>query len=355
MVGTTICSGAKGAFVHRCADAQSLIRARRGRVRRIPRACVPGVLALACVLSFAPASWCAGLPFGGLPARGERPGIFLQAADIPRAKALAEDAALSQGWVVRERGRTFAVFETALDEPATPGPPDETPPPFTLLRIRADFIRQPAGVNVYLFAQEVWFPRQSRQWVADVTPLYRSNLARALQSLQQRWDRFRRNKGRQLPTDGEPPLVRVEGQAEPRTLPADDDGVVSFSDQVIGATPVPDHSAVADPAAPGIDASMTPLPDPPADAEPAASGIDASMTPLPRQAPALDIAPSAMPDPGRWAYYAEQHAVQRGCDLDDLGAVLIDEGEHTEVHRVFCVGGSTLDVRCDSRSCALTY
>ncbi len=280
--------------------------------------------------------WCGGLLGTGLPARGERPGMFLEAADIPRAKALAMDAALTQGWSIIDRGRTFAVFETRLDEPAMPGPPDETPPPFTLLRIRADFIRQPAGVKVYLFAQEVWFPHEKRQWTADVTPLYRPNLHGALQSLRARWDDFRQRTGRPL-RDDELPLVRVQRNGDHEPATGDVDTHLPAVDDALGLTPLPADPLPAD----GVWGEEM--------------GIDAGMVPPPPEETTADVAPVGPVDVGRWAYYAEQHAAQRGCNLGDLGAVLIDEDAVTEVHRVYCEDGKSLDIRCDSRSCALTY
>ena len=41
--------------------------------------------------------------------------------------------------------------------------------------------------------------------------------------------------------------------------------------------------------------------------------------------------------------------------ITSLGAVLIDENGVMEVHRVYCEDGTSLDVRCDSRSCSLTH
>jgi hypothetical protein len=280
-------------------------------------------------------AWAACLDAQGIAVRGERPGIFLEAADIYRARALAMDAALSHGWGVIERGPSFVVFETYLEEPAVPGPPNDTPPPFTLLRIRADFIRQPAGVNVYLFAQEVWFPRDSREWVVDVTPLYRPNLRRALKTLQARWDGVRRSTGMGFYDDGELNQGGAREEVDSQPGPADETGDQALPDDAAGMPPSQDDAV-------GLDGPTEP-------------GIDATMAPQPPGEPLADAAPLGAVDVGQWAYYAEHYAERHGCALGDLGAVLIDENGVTEVHRVHCQDGSSLDVRCDSRNCALTH
>ena len=291
------------------------------------------MLALGLGLLLGARSGC--LSAEGLAVGGERPGIFLEAANIYQARGLAMDAALSHGWGVIERGPTFVVFETYLEEPAVPGPPEDTPPPFTLLRIRADFIRQPAGVNVYLFAQEVWFPRDSREWIADVTQLYRPNLRRALQSLQTRWDSFRWGQDPAVAEDGELPSGEDGQQVDSELDPIDDGGDQRVPDDGLGV-----RSLQGDPLEAG---------------EPSEPGIDATMTPVPPGEPAPDTELGGTIDVGQWAYYAEQYAEQRGCALGNLGAVLIDENGVMEVHRVYCDDGTSLDVRCDSRSCSLTH
>jgi hypothetical protein len=240
-----------------------------------------------------------------LGAPGDRPGIFLEGADIPRARALALDAALIKGWQVTASGRAHVVFETALEQPAASGPPGALPPERTTLRIRADFIATPAGVNTYLYAEEVWWPDTEREWVGDVTQRYRGNLLNALSSLERQWADYaaRQRAAGRLPSapmpaqDGdEPPRVRVE------------------------------------PAAPDL---------PPAPTTPAAAAPPA---PAPG---AVDI------DVGTWAYYAEALAMERGCTLGDLGAELLSADGAGELHRVHCDDGSTLEVRCDRNGCAL--
>jgi len=130
-----------------------------------------------------------------LAAPGDRPGVLLEGATIARARALALDAALIKGWQVTESGRAHVIFETRLEQPASIGPPGALPPDQTTLRIRADFIATPAGVNTYLYAEEVWWPGSARQWIGDVTQRYRTNLMNALSSLQRQWTGLARDSG----------------------------------------------------------------------------------------------------------------------------------------------------------------
>ncbi|TVQ92349.1 MAG: hypothetical protein EA400_03805 [Chromatiaceae bacterium] len=150
-----------------------------------------------------------------------RPSIFLEGASVPRAKALALDAALIRGWQIADSGPAHSVFETWLEDPASPGPPGAVAPAQTLLRIRADFIATPAGVNAYLQAEEHWYPGTAEHWSDGVTARYRANLANALASLERQW----RAVGRRGPaatasapvlaTDGSPapPSTRVEPES----------------------------------------------------------------------------------------------------------------------------------------------
>jgi len=264
----------------------------RGR-RRSPRALLIGLMLAGCV---AGTCLAASVP-------GERPGIFLQGATVARARALALDAALVKGWRVVESGRDHVLFETMLEQPASMGPPNAIVPDQTTLRIRADFVATPAGVNAYLYAEEIWYAHTSKQWVNDVTPQYRSNLSHALESLQRQWS-----------------AIAPNGRA------ADD-------------TPGP----AGEPAtAPAAAAKVRVKPLSPAAGPPASAPVPAYPQTQPEQA---DV------EVGVWAYHAEQYARAQGCTLDDVGAELISGDSASELHRVHCQGGDSVLVRCDRESC----
>jgi len=244
-----------------------------------------------------------------LAAPGDRPGVLLEGATIARARALALDAALIKGWQVTESGRAHLIFETRLEQPASIGPPGALPPDQTTLRIRADFIATPAGVNTYLYAEEVWWPGSARQWIGDVTQRYRTNLMNALSSLQRQWTGLARTAA-----DRAGPMTPGPTTARPSP-----DGV--------------EPKVRVEPAGPS---AMT------AAAKPIA--VERAAQPAPTQ---TDI------EVGTWAYYAEALAVQRGCTLGDMGAELVSAPEGSELHRVHCADNSTLMVRCDRLGCTV--
>ncbi|MGB5833919.1 MAG: hypothetical protein WBG92_18295 [Thiohalocapsa sp.] len=232
-------------------------------------------------------------------APGDRPSVFLQGASVPRAKALALDAALIKGWQVTSSEPNFVIFETKLEVPASVGPAGAIPPDRTLLRIRADFVETPAGVNTYLFAEEIWYAGTTKEWISDVTPQYRRNLANALSSLQSQWTQFSRNH----PAKSRSATEALETQPKIRVAPTE--------------------------------SRMQPR-------------VPAPLRPPSSEAIAPTVVDVAV---GTWAYHAEQFAVERGCSLNEIGAELISGDSASELHRVHCASGSSVLVRCDREAC----
>jgi hypothetical protein len=277
-----------------------LARARRRAGKRSGQ--VIGVLSLAMALSLSLVTLSASTGAWGQPL--EAPGVFLPQANIPRAKALALDAALIKGWRVAVSGQDHSVFETLIrespeaahgvgDEPEVPEVPEvpNVPEVPVLLRIRADFLPEAGGVRVVLTATEIRFPGTRAESSADVTHAYAANLGNALASLRAQWEDFALG-GR-----------RVEA-----------------------ASPAPRAT---------LGAGM-------------AAGRQAAPT-----------APKPMPEAvpiGQWAFAAEAFARQQGCQLGERGAALLGgraqsrETGH-EVHRVSCENRSALMVRCDTEGC----
>jgi hypothetical protein len=255
-----------------------------------------------------------------------RPSVYLAGANIPRAKALALDAALVKGWRVAESEPDHVVFETLLDTPASTGPPgvaigDPVPPRQTLLRIRAEFSTTDNGVITALRADEVWYAGTARQWITEVTAEYRGNLMNALSSLRAQWAA--------IAPVGTSPRLSTSAPV-PQRRPA----------RVTAPAAAPDPSAPADVRSPPY-ASGT--------ARPAPGGERAAALPPAGPSPAQKPVPD---DPvGVWAYHAEELAAARGCVLSDRGAVLVGETEGSELHEVHCQGSERMLVRCDRVSC----
>ena len=246
-------------------------------------------------------------------AQQDRPGIFLQGASVPRAKGLALDAALIRGWKVALSEPSFVVFETKLDQPASIGPPNALVPDQTLLRIRADFVQTPAGVNAYLYAEEVWYAGSPKEWIDNVTPQYRENLNNALSSLQSQWSEIAKTTTRANP-----------GSSRPSNRSDNQPGAASAKVRV--APMLPARATATDR-------------DPPKQPTP-------SLPARPKTPVMVDI------EVGTWAYYAEQFAISRGCELSEIGAELISGNSADELHLVHCQDGSSLRVRCDREGCA---
>jgi hypothetical protein len=245
------------------------------------------------------------------------PSVLLTGANVPRAKALALDAALIKGWRVAVSERERVVFETRLETPASAGPPGVVlgkvaPPAQTLLRIRADFTATGDGVRTALRATEVWYAGTRQQWSTDVTGPYRDNLLNALRSLREQW-------------------AAIAPQGAARAAAASDAGERRAKPRA-SATPAraePSAAPTGSIAAPSQAARLAP-------------------EPLRREHAASP--PEDLPV-GVWAYHAEELAVSRGCELDERGAVLLREEDGAEVHRVDCRDGTSMLIRCDRERC----
>lgn len=309
---------------------------RRANSRRRSRSAA--IAALLLMLNCAPAATAAS------DSPGSRPSVFLQGATVPRAKALALDAALIKGWVLAQSAQDHVLFETLLEEPAGIGPPNALPPDQTLLRIRADFVQTPAGVNAYLYAEEVWYAGSSKEWISNVTEPYRSNLRKALSSLQQQWTALARTR---------------PGGISPGALSERAKGLDEDLDKSLGAAPA--GFAARPPSAPKVRVSplsADDLPDHMATHQgpPNQEPTDQHETDQPSAQARLQPRPPAQPAAmdytvGTWAYHAEHYARERGCVLGEFGAILVSGDAASELHKVNCIDGSSLMVRCDREGC----
>jgi hypothetical protein len=283
------------------------------------------------VLALLLAYGCAPAAAEAIP--GTAPSVFLAGANLPRAKALALDAALIKGWRVAVSERDHVVFETRLDTPASAGPPDVTggrlaPPATTLLRIRADFSTTANGVVTALTAVEVWYAGTPREWTAEVTGQYRANLMNALESLRTQWAGLAPS----VPAGRPGAPTSVQRSAPQRTSPST--GLAPAAAAPRTAVTAPVAAADLAPAAP-----------------PPAAGVPRPAV-SPRTRPEAGVQPPPEDDPvGVWAYHAEEFASARGCELADRGAVLMQELEGFELHEVYCRDGTRVAVRCDRVSC----
>ncbi|EIC20940.1 hypothetical protein [Thiorhodovibrio frisius] len=148
----------------------------------------------------------------------EVPSVYLDQANIPRAKALALDAALMKGWQVAVSAPDYSIFETTIREEKNTADGDSATIP-VLLRIRAGFARDAGGVRVSLTATEIRLRGTGAESQRDVTDDYGANLHNALASLRRQWEdlalggrRSRETESRSQPTHA---VVRAPARDQP--------------------------------------------------------------------------------------------------------------------------------------------
>ena len=54
---------------------------------------------------------------------------------------------------------------------------------------------------------------------------------------------------------------------------------------------------------------------------------------------------------GTWAYYAEQYARLRSCNVTDQGAQLIESRADGEIYKVACTGADSYLLKCQNGVC----
>lgn len=248
------------------------------------------------------------------------PSTHLAGSTSARARALALDSALLRGWALAETRTDYVRFETRLDAPTSPGPPDARAGEPVLLRIHADFSPDDGGARVTLRAEEVWRAGTARTWSRDLTATYRGHLERALASLQAQWQQFNAaNPARQREA-----LDRSRTPRDAEVRPLDPNSLRPRARE---------H--------PGSARSRTT----------SASTQRSSRRIAPLQSPPSTVADSARPV-GIWAFDAERLAKQLGCKLTDQGAVLASTDGDVETHRIQCSNRAAIQVRCDRQRCS---
>lgn len=135
-----------------------------------------------------PVTACLGLVLLASPITAvlaQTPHRLLFGATLDEARDFAVETALGRGWSVPAVGTTSVTFEQILEA----GDPEDSSIPIRLVRIRASFDRETAGVRVTLHASEVEVqPDTGQEWSRDLTLTYAENLENALSSLGLKWD-----------------------------------------------------------------------------------------------------------------------------------------------------------------------
>jgi len=330
---------------------------------------------------------------------GDRPQILIPGALRSDVKGLAMGSARSKGWTIVRSKDDQLVMQRPLD-PASPaalavGAASSTIPP--VVEVTSAFVEQSGGVVVALGAELVMQPPGEPAPIrVDYTENYRDALTQSLESLRANWTANRQRLADAIPpetshTEAEiasaaaganssNPLVQVWAQTlEEETASKRTQGTGT---NTVAPTPAtPSQTTWTQPAPepePEPRVAATPAPPPSAPAVPASRSTRApapvvegtsrvSSRPVPAPTPQPAILPpvpveSVPPGDnmmtlnqaggtGTWAYYAEQYARLRGCNLTDQGSVLIETRSDGEIHKVPCVGADSYLLKCQNGVC----
>jgi chemotaxis protein histidine kinase CheA len=349
-----------------------------------------------CVLGIWLLAGCAGNQMrSDVFASGNQPQVLIPGATRSEVKGLAMGSARAKGWNIVTSTDDRLVMQRPLD-PASPsalalGVAKSAVPP--VIEVTSAFAEQSGGVNVALAATLISQPPgEPSPKRVDYTENYRDALEQSLASLRSNWTSNRQRVANSMPTQspntGPPatgtdagnntPLVQAWGQTV-----ADGTAPKQAADPVPAPTPSraptqPRESTfpTATPPAPGLDQAATTLTAPsPSQPTPAPRPSTPSPAPVvdgsnsvPDPRPAERTMPSQpTPEPvepkdnmlslnqtdgtGVWAYYAEQYARLRGCNVTDAGAQLINSGADGEILKVSCVGSDSYLLKCQNGAC----
>jgi hypothetical protein len=303
-------------------------------------------------------------------------------------KGLAMGAAQSKGWTIVRSTDDQLVMQRPLDPASATalavGAAGSVVPP--VVEVTSAFVEQSDGVVVALGAELVTQPPgEEAPERIDYTETYRDALTQSLESLRANWTANRQRVANAVPSESSHseavaassaagatsanPLVQTWAQTleeETAAKKAAADGVGAGT---VAVTPAPEPQVAAtrtpSPAMPTVpERHSAPAPAPVVDGTSAVgSGSRPSPAPSPQPAilppvPVESVSPSEnmltlnqVSDTGTWAYYAEQYARLRGCNLTEQGSMLIETRSDGEIHKVPCVGSDSYLLKCQNGVC----
>ena len=291
-----------------------------------------------------------------------RPQVRLPDGEIDLARALAMGMARSNGWdiVAAEPRRLLLERRLPPDSPqaaalsAGAGSDDAA-----RIQVQADLSQAGSDVLVALSAFAVAGAGTEEERRIDYTDDYQDALLLSLDRLSGAWIQNRGKIASQipLPPQGEVALAaETEGPASGAERWAEETAVA-----IDGSDAAPDSAQEAEAAAPPGGDRAASAPGSGAAGGPAAAAGD-SGAPMPQpiapSEPPLTVAQNEMlvldagARKGLWAYYAEDEARSRGCELGERGAVLLQQADTFELHEVECRGGPNMLLRCQGGVCS---
>lgn len=305
-----------------------------------------------------------------------RPQLLIPAANQQDVKALAAEAARAKGWSIVKSTDALLVLQRSMpaggpstrSSVAVPGTGPE------VIEVTSAFAQEGDGVKVGLSASLISQPPGVRSAQrSDYTETYRATLDQSLESLRRQWS-ARQPVAPDRPAD-RPALVQTtasnpQAPPEQRAVEASGSGAAHTEAQREPNSRM-SNSAPAGQAATSTEAAVkvTPAATPALAADigagnqPDAAAPASTISPppsVPNPLPATEPAASAgnslvaLTPPaatGVWAYYAEQYASLRGCNVTDTGAELVENRAGAEVHKVSCTGGESFLLSCQDGAC----
>lgn len=338
---------------------------------------------------------------------GDRPQMAFPGATRSEVKALAMGAARSRAWNIVESTDDRIVAQRPLDPGSAVAQrlASSGVAPGSQVEVTSYFVENRGGVNVGLEAavlsQVPGSPKPSR---TDATEAFRPALTESLESLHTSWSRNRVRVAQAAPPlgaalaadqdngegdDGDFTPAQTDAaerrpsawtnEAAASVIAPSDTGIQSVDDRTPRPpAPIPQSTRQPIPPAPErVAAAPAPrAPEPRRTAGGPAPVVDASpiltrrippgpsTQPMSLPTPIVEPAPESIPladnmmalyPPASgtvsWAYYAEQYARLRGCNVGPQGAIMIDPRSDGEIFKVPCEGADSVMVLCQDGDC----
>ena len=294
-----------------------------------------------------------------------RPQVNIAGAEVQDVKSIAMGSARSKGWSIVETSDDRLVLERPMDVESPQAVAAGITGPAPTVRVTTYFAQHSDGVSVGLDAQliAVQGPKGDTH-TSDYTDTYRDALERSLESLR---STYASNRHRVM--TGTPPLSEQTEIAE--STETADDGAASPPSSGAAAADTPPPAGPASSVAVTLPSGEQTWRSESGEKPTWGASLQGASAPQPGAATGTDVTAAtpiadepARIDPkdnmlvlntntatGTWAYYAEQYARLRGCELGSRGAELQQKNAEYEIHQVSCANGQSFQLRCSNGVC----
>ncbi len=292
----------------------------------------------------------------------ERPQISIAGAEVKDVRSIAMGSARSKGWRIVETADERLILERRMDVDSPQAVAAGVNGPAPTIRVTTYFAQHSDSVNVGLDAQLVGTTgAKGAPQTTDYTETYRNALERSLESLRGTYASHRHRVMSSTPPLNEPGELAetmdddAAAQDEASSGSAPNSAPSTTASSVAVTLPSGEQAWRSESESAEIPAWETSAQggSPP---QPGTSTEGTSATPMTPELAPVDRKDNMLvlndnTATGTWAYYAEQYARLRGCNLGDRGAELQQKTAEYEVHQVSCVNGQSFQLRCSDGVC----